>query len=102
ALPAPAFLSGRLLGPEGASFAGMRVFVTVLTQEEGVELDDMFFSAESDNVTVSTAGTFRIGPVRAGDAELFLRLPPIVLSTEDSTTIIEGKTIELGRVVLSP
>jgi hypothetical protein len=104
ALPAPAWLSGKLIGPEGASFENLRMQAMPVTKDEDEAeriRDALFFSRDEATVTVSPTGAFRIGPLPIGEVSVSLVLPELVIPHENGSSTVNGASIDLGSVALS-
>ncbi len=103
-LPAPAYLAGRLIGPEGASFADLRMRATPTSkdEDEAERMRDVFFwSGEETSVLLSATGAFRIGPLPVGDVAVSLLMPGIVNPVENGSSTSDGQSVDLGTVTLS-
>lgn len=103
-LPEPAYLAGRLIGPEGASFDGIRMRATPTSKDEDEAermIDMLFFAGEDSAVPVSATGAFRIGPMPVGDVAVSLLMPGVVVPVENGSSTVEGPSLELGNVLLS-
>jgi hypothetical protein len=103
ALPAEAWLSGKLIVPDGATFEDLRV-LAMPVMEDGAEADRMrdaaYFRPSEATVPISTAGTFRIGPLPAGDVSARLQLPRIVIPGKYRGSS-DQPAIDLGTITLS-
>jgi hypothetical protein len=103
-LPAPAWLAGKLIGPAGASFGDLRALAVPVAKDEAEaeRLNDAaYFAREDAAAKITPAGTFRLGPLPAGDVRVSLLLPDIVFPSESGSSSIDGQSIDLGTVTLS-
>ncbi len=106
-LPAPAWLAGKLIGPEGAQLEGLRVLTLVVGSEaEGRKAYKAAARREVDvlSAVVGRDGRFRAGPVPAGEVRVSVRLPALLRpdSRGSGFGLQPGDVIDLDTVVLAP
>lgn len=105
-VPAFGYLVGRLVGPEGTSFNGLSILVQPSAKDQEQDIHkaaDFFVSRRDLEVPVAANGTFRAGPVPAGECEVSMCMPPIEIpSGENGSMTTEGMAVSLGVVTLVP
>lgn len=99
-LPAPTWLVGKLIGPPEASFEGLRILANPVQTEPGEEEARM--DLRRPEVPVAKDGTFRCGPLPAGETRVILQLPEIELPGFGGSMSTEGMGRDLGTVTLAP
>src|SRR4029453_11104658 len=99
----PAFLLGKVIGAEGASFQGMSIFVKRPAKGDDLQLQrEVAFSRDRWDFPVNEDGTFRAGPVPAEPSNVILRMPPIAVPMGAHGTMNSpGMGLDLGMVTLA-
>lgn len=105
-LPPRAWLSGKLLAPEGTSFAGLTAIAipkSVLDKDPHAERNRIFFGKDDAATDIGADGTFRLGPLPPGEVQVTVRMPdsPYSHGTSGWSTV-QGRGIEVGNVMLEP
>ena len=102
-LPACAFLTGRLIAPEGASFEGLSLIAAPAANEPGAAPRELAWTArEKAAAPIAADGSFRAGPCPVGEVRVVLSLPHVVVSHSfHSSSGRYPDPIELGRVQLA-
>jgi hypothetical protein len=101
-VPACAFLTGRLIAPDGASFEGLSLLVSPAANESAAARQAIEWTArEKAAVPISADGSFRAGPCPVGEAIVALSLPVVTVQLSfHSSTGRMPDAIELARVQL--
>ncbi len=102
-LPAAGRLVGRILAPDGASFAGLRVLTRPALAEGAQEEpgSSWFFLPPEASAEVAADGTFRSPPVPAGSVVAMLQCPNQVTPSVDGSSSTQGGHVELGTFELA-
>lgn len=101
-LPAAGRLVGKILAPEGASFAQLALRVDPVV-EPAREFDELsMFDRTAAEVAIEADGSFRSAWAPAGEVKVSLRCPLVEIPTgRGSSMSTDGPAIELGSVMLS-
>ncbi|MBL8857441.1 MAG: carboxypeptidase regulatory-like domain-containing protein [Planctomycetes bacterium] len=102
-LPARAWLVGRLIAPEGAPLAAMKVSAAPVLDPKANPNARRFMLFGKDDVSspIAADGSFRVGPIPPGEAIVSVLLPELKRATSRSGwSSSPGASIELGRVEL--
>ncbi len=104
-MPAPAFLVGKLIGPEGARFDGLRLVARPAEQKENEHAawrNREFVFLYDAAAVIAADGTFKHGPLPAGESAVSLCLPTVEVPRVHGSSGSEGMQQFLGTVTLLP
>jgi hypothetical protein len=100
-LPAAAWLAGRVIGPEGASYDGLALVAMPIGQERSPAR--AWRMSRDAAVGLAADGSFRTPELPAGKANVSLRLPDAHVPTSFSGSAgLSGGQIDLGQIDLPP
>lgn len=109
-LPPRGYLTGRLLGPKGADFTGLRIAASAPDEDPSARFQRMsrsfaFDRDEGPDDRVKADGSFRIGPLGVGAVVVSLEIdPPRSPESEGGMTIVmtdgSANGIPLGKATI--